>query len=112
MTGLWPIMVWVGSAVAVTPVTAGWAAALLQGRRAGWWLPRAAPVGVWAQVAAVTVPLVLAGDGRRSGAGVVAAGDRWCGAGGVVLVVRAGGAQMPGKTSSLSSENFCSCSSE
>ena len=57
MTPTWPVVALVG-AVAVSPLSAAWTAALADGQRVGWWRPRAVSAGRWATVTAVTVSLV------------------------------------------------------
>lgn len=47
------------AAVALSPVTAAWTAALTQGQRSGWWRPRRVSAGRWATVTAVTAVLSL-----------------------------------------------------
>lgn len=47
------------AAVALSPVTASWTAALAQGQRSGWWRPRQVSAGRWAVVTAVTAALAL-----------------------------------------------------
>lgn len=55
----WPLVFGLVVAVAVSPLSAAWAAALAGGQRVGWWRPRAVSAGRWAAVTAVTVALVV-----------------------------------------------------
>ncbi len=59
MTLTWPLLLSVVAAVAVSPLSAAWTAALAAGQRAGWWRPRPVSARRWATVAAVTAALVL-----------------------------------------------------
>ncbi|GGM10009.1 prepilin peptidase [Nakamurella endophytica] len=55
----WPLLVSVVAAVAVSPLSAAWTAALAAGQHRGWWRLRPVSARRWATVAAVTAALVL-----------------------------------------------------
>lgn len=59
LTLTWPLAVGLVAAVAVSPLSAAWTAALADGQRVGWWRPRAVSAGRWVTVTAVTVALVV-----------------------------------------------------
>ena len=59
VTAAWPLAVAVVAAVAVSPLSAGWTAALAAGQRTGWWRPRPVSARRWVTVTTVTVALVV-----------------------------------------------------
>jgi hypothetical protein len=79
--------------LAVSPLLAGWSAALSAGLKHGWWRPRRVSLSRWALVAAAAVALVVA----------AAAGRPWpawlllAAAGAVLVVVDAQQHQLPAR---------------
>ena len=61
MTPAWPLVMSVVAAVAVSPLSAAWTAALAGGQRWGWWRPRPVSARRWATVATVSTVTVLLG---------------------------------------------------
>jgi leader peptidase (prepilin peptidase)/N-methyltransferase len=55
----WAPLAAVAAGLAVSPLAAGWTAALTGGQRTGWWRPRMVARGDWLPVAAVITVLVL-----------------------------------------------------
>lgn len=83
MTGPgWAPVAAMAAGLAVSPLVAGWTAALVDGQRAGWWRPRSVTVNRWLPSAAVVTVLVLLGS-----AGTPAVAWWLLAVGGTVLVV-------------------------
>ena len=60
MTGPgWAPLAAAAAGLVVSPLAAGWTAALVDGQRAGWWRPRLVTVPGWLLTAAVLIVLVL-----------------------------------------------------
>lgn len=60
MTGLgWAPLAAAAAGLVVSPLAAGWTAALVDGQRGGWWRPRTVTVPGWLLTAAVLTVLVL-----------------------------------------------------
>lgn len=60
MTGLgWAPAAAAAAGLVVSPLAAGWTAALVDGQRSGWWRPRPVTVPGWLLTAAVLTALVL-----------------------------------------------------
>ena len=59
MTGPWAPLATAAAGLAVSPLAAGWTAALVDGQRVGWWRPRPVTISGWGLTAVVVTVLVL-----------------------------------------------------